>query len=106
MLKWFDNMRERRRNFLLQMAEHHGWRTGAEIGVLAGWTHWYLLDKCPSLSMIAVDSWQTRSGSCVYGDAERIAAAKATFNEKSKQYGARSRVINEDSVPAAAQVAD
>jgi predicted O-methyltransferase YrrM len=106
MLKWFDNMRERRRNFLLQMAEKYGWRTGAEIGVLAGWTHWFLLDKRPELSMIAVDSWQTRSGSCVYGDAERIAAAKATFNATSKCYGSRSRVINEDSVSAAAQVED
>jgi predicted O-methyltransferase YrrM len=106
MLKWFDNMRERRRNFLLQMAEKYGWRTGAEIGVLAGWTHWYLLDKRPELSMIAVDSWQTRSGSCVYGDAERIAAAQATFNATSKRYGSRSRVINEDSISAAAQVED
>jgi len=106
MLKWFDNMRERRRNFLLQMAEKYGWRQGAEIGVLAGWTHWYLLDKRPELSMIAVDSWQTRSGSCVYGDAERIAAAKATFNATSKRYGSRSRVINEDSLIAAAQVKD
>ena len=56
--------------------------------------------------MIAVDSWQTRSGSCVYGDAERIAAAKATFNATSKRYGSRSRVINEDSLIAAAQVKD
>lgn len=106
MLKRFDDIRERRRNFLLQMAEGHGWTKGAEIGVLAGWTHWHLLDKRPSLSMIAVDSWQTRSGSCVYGDAERIAAAKAAFNAKSKEYGGRSRVINEDSLTAAARIPD
>ncbi len=106
MLKRFADMRERRRNFLLQMAERYDWRQGAEIGVLAGWTHWFLLEKRPELSMIAVDSWLVKSGSCVYGDAERIAQAKARFNGTSRFYGARSRVINADSVEAASQVAD
>jgi len=99
-------MRERRRNFLVQMAIHHGWTRGAEIGVLAGWTHWFLLDRCPGLSMIAVDSWKVRSGSCVYGDANQVAKARIAFNERSRKYGKRSRVINDDSVTAAAQVAD
>lgn len=106
MLKRFDDMRERRRNFLLQMAERYDWRSGAEIGVLAGWTHWFLLDNRPELSMIGVDSWQVRSGSCEYGDVDRMASAKTAFNEMSKQYGSRSRVINEDSAVAASQVED
>jgi hypothetical protein len=106
MLNYFGNIRERRRNFLLQMAQKYNWTSGAEIGVLAGWTHWFLLDNLPRLSMIGVDSWQPRSGSCKYGDAGMMEAAKRAFNEKSAFYPGRSRVINAPSVEAAGEVPD
>jgi hypothetical protein len=56
--------------------------------------------------MIAVDSWQPRSGSCVYGTVEQIAKAKQAFNKRSAAYGGRSVVINAPSVEAAGAVPD
>ena len=42
---------------LESLAKKHGWTRGAEIGVLAGRTLFHLLDNCPGLTMIAVDTW-------------------------------------------------
>ena len=47
-----------RAQFLSFLVEHHGWTSGAEIGVAEGRTSAHLLACNPGLSMIAVDARQ------------------------------------------------
>jgi hypothetical protein len=49
------NDRHRREWFINDLAQHHGWRCGAEIGVRFGRTLFCLLDNNPNLAMWAVD---------------------------------------------------
>lgn len=43
---------------LERLVKAHGWRAGAEIGVLRGRVFGHLLETCPDLTMIAVDQWK------------------------------------------------
>lgn len=47
----------RRWEWLAGEARARGWRTGAELGVKAGQTLFYLLRHCPDLTMWGVDLW-------------------------------------------------
>lgn len=46
------------RAVIIELVRRHGWKTGAEIGVLRGKTLFSVLDACPGLSMIGVDQWK------------------------------------------------
>lgn len=46
-----------RMKLLATMARRHGWTRGVELGVFKGRLFFYLLDACPALSMIGVDTW-------------------------------------------------
>jgi hypothetical protein len=48
----------RQHDVLIRLARQHGWRIGAEIGVLKGKTLFALLDAVPELVMYGVDQWQ------------------------------------------------
>jgi len=50
-----QNHRGRREHFINDLVQHHGWHTGAEVGVRFGRTLFYLLDNNPQLEMWAVD---------------------------------------------------
>lgn len=49
----------RRWDVLKSFIKHHGWTRGAEIGVWRGQTFFVLLEDCPKLELIGVDSWET-----------------------------------------------
>jgi predicted O-methyltransferase YrrM len=50
-------MKKRRFEVLADLIKQNGWTKGAEIGVYKGATFFYLLDHCPELHLIGVDSW-------------------------------------------------
>lgn len=50
-------MKQRRFEVLEQLVKQHGWTRGAEIGLFKGATFFHLLDTCPGLQLIGVDSW-------------------------------------------------
>lgn len=52
---------------IADLVNAHGWKAGAELGVLKGETFIYLLGHCPDLSMIGVDTFRFMEGQ-VYTD--------------------------------------
>jgi predicted O-methyltransferase YrrM len=50
-------MKKRRFEVLADMVKKNGWTRGAEIGLFKGATFFHLLDHCPDLTLIGVDSW-------------------------------------------------
>lgn len=55
------------------LVKEHGWKRGAEIGVLNGATTFHLLKRCPDLHLIAVDQWSLDD--TVYGDLTDVGVA-------------------------------
>ena len=94
---------EQRAVYIATLIDKYGWNSGAEIGVLSGRLHFKLLVRCPGLSMIAVDSWKDKSGSCTYQNQE---ANRAEFYDRSRTYGSRDRILEMDSLSAAADIPD
>ena len=47
----------KRFELLAKLINKHDWTKGAELGVYKGTTFFYLLDHCPNLHLIGVDSW-------------------------------------------------
>lgn len=82
--------RGRRELFLNDLVQHHGWTSGAEIGVRFGRTLFCLLDNNPQLNMWAVDR-----------DIAQFHNAQVQ-----NQYGARLQVLAGTSWDMAAQVPD
>jgi hypothetical protein len=48
----------RRAEVIARLARERRWTMGAELGVLHGRTTRHLLEKCPALRLIAVDTWE------------------------------------------------
>ncbi len=48
----------RREEYLAHLANKHGWKIGAEIGVWYGNTFFYLMDNVPGLTLYGVDIWK------------------------------------------------
>lgn len=46
-----------RAKFLVRQARRHKWTSGVELGIFRGRLFFALLDHCPQLSMIGVDTW-------------------------------------------------
>lgn len=95
---------------LRSWVEEHDWAVGCEVGVLRGRNLFSLLDWFPELSMIAVDQWlcledtgEPGFETYVLHDMERYAAF---VMKTSLDYGARCRVIRQDSVAAAGLILD
>ena len=80
----------RRELFLNDLVQHHGWCTGAEIGVRFGRTLFCLLNNNPKLEMWAVDRDITQFHS----------------TEVQNKYGTRLQVLDGTSWDMAAQVTD
>jgi len=93
--------RRKRWDVISTLVEHNNWATGAEIGVLNGATFFHLLEKHPSLCMIAVDEWSTNAPD--YGDLTKMGEE---FQEKAARYGMRAMVLKGRSTEMAAKVAD
>lgn len=93
---------------LIWLAEQHGWKRGAEIGVLRGKTLFALLDAVPGLSMIGVDQWKH-----IPLRADENAETYVDFNmpalghdvkRRARLYGNRCRILEGDSATMARAV--
>lgn len=87
--------------FLADMANKHGWKKGAEIGLWYGKTFFHLLDNVEGLSMIGVDIWL--KGHAHHDDVE---ANRKDILDRLVQYDGRATVIEMPSEDAALQVPD
>jgi predicted O-methyltransferase YrrM len=94
--------RVKRGDVLLDLVKRYGWTKGAEIGVYNGEQCFFkLLDKCPHVSLIAVDNWSATDPD--YGDLTEVGRA---FVKKAEVYGDRARVLLGKSAEMAAHVED
>lgn len=100
----------RHHDVLCEMAKAHGWRHGAEIGVLKGKTLRALLTECPRLHMVAVDKWQKLPPSMADGaetyERYDMAACEREVEQIAIDYAPRVRILKGDSVKAAKFVDD
>lgn len=76
----------RRWEWLADKINGKGWTKGAEIGVKAGKTLFYLLEHCPQLHMVGVDVWQPQPSKGEWGytdwdheSNERLCLAQASY---------------------------
>lgn len=97
------NIREKRRRFIEVLAKKFGWKTGAEVGCLVGWTHFYLLENLPSIKLYAVDNWLSDSGSDHYSNQDKN---KEVFYQGAAKFGDRCTILEMDSISAAKKVPD
>lgn len=102
----------RRWHVLAGLAREHGWRSGAELGVLRGENFMRLLDMCPDLSMTGVDMWRPlpddvldRPGGRNYADHD-LDGYYGALSEQVKRYGDRATLIRASTVEAAAMFPD
>jgi predicted O-methyltransferase YrrM len=91
-----------KRCFVLEhLVKMNGWKHGAEIGVNRGGTFFHLLDTCPDLTMIAVDSWEADVPE--YGDLRPVGEEVC---RRAESYGDRAVVLHGDSLNMARVVVD
>lgn len=95
---------------LVQLINRFGWCYGAEVGVFDGNNLVKLLERCPSLRMLAVDRW-VRTGGPVRGPSEvswntDMEPIEATARERLAQFGDRCSVLKGESVSVAKWVGD
>lgn len=91
----------KRWDVLLDLVRQHGWRKGAEIGVLNGATFFHLLDNVSDLEMIAVDKWA--SDNPIYGDLRPVGEE---FRRRAKAFGDRVTILQGHSADMAHDVKD
>lgn len=84
---------DHRKFWLEELVKKNEFTLGAEIGVHEGVTHFYLLDNCPSLTMIGVDVYLNNQ-----------AKYWPAVENKLDSYGIRSRFYKGFSVDAAKNV--
>ena len=102
-----------RQTVLAGLIEHHGWTSGAELGVYQGETLFYLLRRFPKLSMIGVDHWKRtggpvqnrETGDAPYYNKPMEEIKDAVFRE-AEQFPERCRLIALNTVAAAEFVED
>jgi hypothetical protein len=98
-----------RSQVLASLVREHGWRHGAELGVLHGKTFFHLLDTCPELHLIGVDTWrcgdpalepplegrrsEADSGYRSYSDLDLPLIGQQVM-EKAAAYGERARIFD------------
>jgi len=93
---------------LIRMARDHGWRTGAEVGVLRGKTLFAVLDAVPALSMYGIDQWRrlplrADENAETYADFD-MQALRRSVVDKSMSYNGRCIILAMPSTEAAEYV--
>jgi hypothetical protein len=90
-----------------------GWTKGAELGVFRGDTFFYLLDHCPQLTMIGVDSWRpVPEKQLRFADGGRsyekfdLAGYERKVRERAAKFGNRATIHKMTTLEAAALVPD
>ena len=100
--------------YIADFVQRHGWTKGAEIGVFRGRIVYGLLEACPGLFMVGVDSWVILSGE---GDRTSTGLVRyETWNiedegkkfraECLEKYGDRTKIFHMSSLSAAQLVKD
>ena len=106
----------KRFEFLAKLVNKHGLTHGAEIGVYKGATFFHLLDHCPNLHLIGVDSWLPLPSTQIKDITKGLSSYTARTPEKmirmsrdvtakAKAYQ-RATILRMDTVDAAAHVED
>ena len=85
--------KDHRKLWLEKLINDNGFTLGAEIGVHEGVTHFHLLDRCPTLTLVGVDIYQNKQ-----------AKYWPPVQQQLEKYGIRSRFYKMDTVEAAANV--
>ena len=98
------------RRVIIDLVKKHGWRRGAEIGVLKGKTLFSVLDACPNLYMTGVDQWKVLplrddENAETYSDFD-MAAIELDVCRKAVKYGGRCTIFKGDSASQARRVPD
>ena len=82
---------------LIKFIQEHGWKKGAEIGVLRGKTFFALLDACPELVLIGVDQWKVlpyREAECAETyQGYPMDELNRSVTNRAKTYGGRAKVL-------------
>lgn len=110
-----------RSQVLASIVREHGWRHGAELGVLMGKTFFHLLDTCPDLHLIGVDTWrcgdpaleppregrrsEADSGYRSYSDLDLPLVGQQVM-EQAAAYGGRAHILHMTTHEAAQYVRD
>lgn len=90
---------------LIKLIRKHGWKRGAEIGVLRGKTLFALLEAIPDLTMFGVDQWQHISlrqdeNAETYSDYD-MKSLETLVIKKSRLFGGRCMILKGDSATIA-----
>lgn len=93
---------DRRMEVLANIVEQNGLEFGAEVGVYAGDTITYLLEKFPRLVMYGVDSWARKPGDSETGPRE----PEVITRRRTARFGDRCRLIKAPSVEGAVHILD
>jgi hypothetical protein len=98
------------RRVIIDLVREHGWKRGAEVGVLKGKTLFSVLDACPDLSMIGVDQWKVLplrpdENAETYADFD-MRAIETDVHRKMSRYGGRCQIFKGDSVSQARRLQD
>ena len=89
-----------RYEWLAELVKTHGWEVGAELGLRKGATYLHLLEHCPGLTLIGVDSWAEGLGH------QEVDLAERMVRDSAARYGERARIIKGWTVPVAEQIPD
>lgn len=94
-----------RANTLQVLCMRHGWRVGAELGVLRAETSKHLLSVVPNLRLVLVDAWADGPGLQDY-KREALEAFEKEARERMARYEDRVTIIKRPTVEAAEEIED
>lgn len=99
-----------KRNKVLEgLVKERNWTRGAELGVLRGSTLFYLLDRCPDLTMIGVDSWINKgwvphNNPQLENDNKQMPKYAEQVKRKAEKYGNRCIILHGDTIDMSEKV--
>lgn len=105
---WNNALRLDREQWIAALVKEHGWTRGAELGIWRGRTYLFLLEMCPSLTLIGVDLWEPQpdnKGLETYEDWPHK-QHEENCRKQAKKFGDRSVIIKGWTTKAAEQVDD
>ena len=71
-----------RKTFLEKLIKENGFKKGAELGVQTGVTYFHLIDNCPDLELIGVDTWMQAANQKDYDRCWEYVSATAKDNPR------------------------
>ena len=95
---------------LVGLVRDHGWKRGAEVGLLKGKTTRYMLSNCPGLFLYGIDQWKhlepsTETGAEHYQRFD-MEVCEATVRTIAREFRGRLEILKGDSAEMANRVPD